>query len=81
MLGGVVRSERTHKSVNVTLSGTVERIVKDADQPEVAQVRIDKASPLYREIRIENALKDESGQTVKLKQGEHVTVNVEAVRN
>ena len=60
--------------------GVVEKIVKSPlpDEPDKAQIAVEGAEPLYREIRIENKLEDASGKQVKLKQGAHVTVTVEA---
>jgi hypothetical protein len=60
--------------------GIVEQIVKSPlpDEPEKAQIAVEGAEPLYREIRIENKLEDASGKQVKLKEGAHVTVTVEA---
>jgi hypothetical protein len=60
--------------------GVVEKIVKSPlpEEPDKAQITVEGAEPLYREIRIENKLEDASGKQVKLKQGAHVTVTVEA---
>ncbi len=65
---------------NVTLPGTVERIIKPSSpsEPEKAQISISGADDLYREIRIENSLIDENGDTVRLKKGAEVEVTVEA---
>ena len=66
---------------NITLPGTVERIIKPPDprEPEKAQINIQQgADPLYKEIRIENSLTDEEGNEVKLKKGATVEVTVEA---
>ena len=66
---------------NITLPGTVERIIKPPDprEPEKAQINIQQgADPLYKEIRIENSLTDEQGNEVKLKKGATVEVTVEA---
>ena len=64
---------------SVTLPGKVEKVIKPAtDQPEKAQIAIEGADPLYREIRIENTLKDADGQKVRLKQDDEVDVTVEA---
>ncbi len=64
---------------SVTLPGKVEKVIKlAADEPEKAQIAIEGADPLYREIRIENTLKDADGQKVRLKQDEEVDVTVEA---
>jgi hypothetical protein len=37
--------------------------------PETAEIAVDGADDLYREIRIENKLTDEDGNAVKLKEG------------
>ena len=65
---------------SVTLPGTVEKVIKPshAGVPEKAEIAIDGADDLYREIRIENKLTDESGNKVKLKKGDSVEVTVEA---
>ena len=44
----------------------------------MAEIAIEGADHLYREIRIENALEDEKGKAVKLKPGAQVEVTVEA---
>ena len=49
--------------------------------PEKAEIAVEGADHLYREIRIENTLTDADGQEVKLKQGAHVEVIVEANRS
>jgi hypothetical protein len=63
-----------------TLPGTVEKIIPPAfsHQPEKAQIAVDGAEDLYKEIRIENKLKDENGEEVRLKPGAEVEVTVEA---
>lgn len=43
-----------------------------------AEIGIDAADELYREIRIENTLTDNKGRQVELKQGARVDVMVEA---
>lgn len=66
---------------SVTLPGTVEKIIESpgAGEPEKAHINIDQgATPLYKEIRIENAFTDENGDEVKLKKGAKVEVTVEA---
>jgi hypothetical protein len=50
-------------------------------EPEKAQIAVEGADELSREIRIENTLEDEAGKRVKLKQGAHVLVTVEADTN
>jgi hypothetical protein len=65
---------------STTLPGIVEKIIKPltSEDPEKAQIAIEGADDLYREIRIENALTDENGDKVKLKNGAEVEVTVEA---
>jgi hypothetical protein len=63
-----------------TLAGTVEKIIPSPHPsvPERAQIAVEGADHLYREIRIENTLTDENGEEVKLKPGAEVDVIVEA---
>jgi hypothetical protein len=65
---------------STTLPGTVEKIIRSPDpsEPEKAQIAIEGAEHLYKEIRIENTLTDENGNKVRLKQGVEVEVTVEA---
>ena len=65
---------------SVSLPGTVEKIIKSPhrDVPEKAEIAVHGADELYKEIRIENTLTDESGNEVKLKEGVTVDVTVEA---
>jgi hypothetical protein len=50
----------------------------DRGQPEQAQIAVEGAEPLYREIRVENTLQDEAGNPVSLKQGAEVEVTIAA---
>jgi predicted DNA-binding antitoxin AbrB/MazE fold protein len=70
-------------NARTTKPGTVEKLIKpiDPSEPEKAQISIDGAEPLYKEIRIENKLIDEKGNEVKLKEGADVEVHVEADKN
>jgi hypothetical protein len=63
-----------------TMPGTVQKIIKSPhpDLPEKAEIAVEGADELYREIRIENTLTDEKGNEVKLKPGAQVEVTVEA---
>jgi len=65
---------------SVTLPGTVEKIIPPIapELPEKAQIRVDGAEHLYQEIRIENTLQDEAGNTVAVKKGAEVEVTIEA---
>jgi len=67
------------ETANVTLPGTVERVIKSPfpDQADKAQIAVDGADDLYREIRIENRLQNEKGEEVELKPGAEVDVTIE----
>jgi hypothetical protein len=62
------------------LRGTVEKIIKPVvpTEPEKAQIGIDQADDLYREIRVENVVTNEKGEKARLKPGAKVDVVVEA---
>ncbi len=62
------------------LRGTVQKVIKSpfAGAPEKAQIGVDEADDLYREIRIENVVTDENGEQAHLKPGAKVDVVVEA---
>jgi hypothetical protein len=66
------------KKAKAKKKGVVQKIIKQIDEPEKAEIRIDGADELYREVRIENKLEKDDGETVKLKQGAPVDVTVEA---
>ena len=68
------------KKLRTTKPGTVEKIIKSPfpQEPEKAEISVEGADHLYREIRIENTLEDEKGKRVKLKEGAQVDVTVEA---
>ena len=68
------------KRAKVKKHGVVEKIVKPVHPsiPEKAQIALEDADHLYREIRIENALETEDGQRVKLKEHAPVDVVIEA---
>lgn len=67
-------------NASVTLPGTVAKVIPPPIQsePEKAQILVEGADHLYREIRIENTLIDENGNEVRLKKGAQVEVTVEA---
>lgn len=62
--------------------GKVQKIIKPPfpGVPEKAEIAVEGADDLYREIRIENKLEDDKGKEVKLKPGADVDVVVEADR-
>ncbi len=62
------------------LRGTVEKVIKPLvpSEPEKAEIGIEEADDLYREIRVENVVTDENGEKASLKPGAKVDVVVEA---
>jgi hypothetical protein len=68
------------EKVAVTLPGTVEKIIPPIipGESEKAQISVEGAEELYKEIRVENTLQDASGNPVKLKKGADVEVTIEA---
>jgi len=72
--------EKVPEKVNVTLPGTVEKIIPAIGNqvPEKAQIQLEGADELYREIRIDNTLEDAEGNPVSLKRGVDVDVTIEA---
>jgi hypothetical protein len=72
--------DRPDEKAAVTLPGTVEKIIPPItpSQPERAQISVEGADDLYKEIRVENTLQDELGNEVALKKGAKVDVTIEA---
>jgi hypothetical protein len=64
--------------VTVTLAGTVEKIIHTPGMPDRAQISVEPADHLYREIRIENVLRTDQGEKVELKPGADVDVTIAA---
>ena len=62
------------------MKGTVQKIIKSPvpKEPEKAQIEIEEADQLYREIRVENLVTAEDGEKAQLRQGADVDVIVEA---
>jgi hypothetical protein len=68
------------EKASMTRPGTVQKIIQPAylGQPEKAEIAVHGADDLYKEIRVENALKDDDGEEVRLKKGAQVEVTIEA---
>lgn len=49
-----------------------------SNEPEKAQIAVEGADHLYRELRVPNKLTDEDGHAVKLKEGAEVEVKIES---
>ena len=62
------------------MRGTVQKVIKPAvpSEPEKAQINIEEADDLYREIRVENVVSNEKGDSAGLKEGAGVDLIVEA---
>ena len=71
---------RTREHPSTTTPGTVDKIIASPrpNQPEEAQIALDRADRPHRDFRIENSLTDENGDDVKLKKGARVEVTVTA---
>jgi hypothetical protein len=92
MVSGSVKGHATSKSENdkpeermsdtprMSLPGIVERIIKSPSPSEAdkAQITVDEGDHRFRDIRIDNTLKNESGDDVSLKLGAHVEITVMA---
>jgi hypothetical protein len=69
------------EKASTTLPGKVEKVIHPhpgSGEPEKAQIAVEGADHLYREIRVPNTLTDAQGQPVKLKEGAEVEVTIEA---
>jgi hypothetical protein len=61
------------------LRGTVENVVRHCGEPEKAQIEIQEADPLHRELRVENeAEPDGDGKKHPFEKGEDVDVTIES---
>jgi hypothetical protein len=75
-------TDRIPERPSVTMPGTVGKIIPSLGfrRPEKAQIAVDGADRLYRDLRIDNTLLDENGDDVKLKKGARVEVTVSTGR-
>lgn len=74
------REDHSGDKATVTLPGTVDKIIPAIvpHEPEKAQISVETAEHLYREIRVDNTLHDGQGNPVSLKKGAEVEVTIEA---
>jgi hypothetical protein len=71
----------SNEKASTVLPGKVEKVIPSHPQsgePEKAQIAVEGADHLYREIRVPNTLTDARGQKVKLQEGADVEVKIEA---
>jgi hypothetical protein len=75
----VAKSARILDPPSVRMPGTVEKIIAAVGdhRPEKAQIVIEGAEDLYREIWIDNTLQTKDGDSVSLKAGSKVEVTIE----
>jgi hypothetical protein len=79
--GGISLVSTEGSKASTTLPGKVEKVIRPhpgSGEPEKAQIAVEGADHLYREIRVPNTLTDAHGQKVKLKEGAEVEVKIEA---
>jgi hypothetical protein len=78
-----IRNPFMSEKASTTLPATVEKVIKPAfpNEPEKAQISVEGADHLYRELRIENTLVDDHGDAVRLKPGAEVEVTITAEPN
>jgi|ERR1700720_1827199 len=83
MSGRPQESEDAPEKPSVTLPGKVEKIIPGVvpTMPDKAQIAVEGAEDLYKEIRVENTLEDEDGKLVCLKPGAEVEVTIEAEKH
>jgi len=62
------------------MRGKVEKVVEPVypGQKEKAQIEVEDAEPLYRELRVDNEVVDENGHRSALEPGAKVDVIIEA---
>jgi hypothetical protein len=74
----VAKSGRILDPASVTMPGTVEKIIPalGSRRSEKAQIAMEGAEDLYREIRIDNTLQTEDGENVSLQVGSKVDVKI-----
>jgi len=75
------KSGANGKKASTKLPGKVQRLIKPhphSGEPEKAQIEVEGADHLYRELRVPNKLIDADGNTVKLEAGTEVEVKIEA---
>jgi hypothetical protein len=78
-IGGLMPNLTEPGKPTVTLTGTVGTIIPaNSVEGEKAQIAVEDAEHLYKELRVENGLKDEHGKEMALKPGAHVDVTTEA---
>ena len=62
------------------MRGRVAKVIpfQGPTDPEKAEIEVHEAEPLYREVRVENEVTDEDGNTARLRPGALVDIVIEA---
>ena len=73
-------SKEMSEKASVTLPGVVNKIIPAIfpEQSEMAQITVESDHHLYRDVRIENTLTDDTGGKVSLKVGSPVELTITA---
>ncbi len=74
-------SARNVKKASAKFPGKVQRVIKPhpaSGEPEKAQIAVEGADHLYRELRVPNQLTDDKGNQLKMEQGSEVEVKIES---
>ncbi len=69
------------RRASTKLPGIVEKVIKPhagSSEPEKAQIAVEGADHLYRELRVPNRLTDDEGNKVSLEVGTDVEVKIES---
>jgi hypothetical protein len=77
----VVSGKNGKKKASTKFPAKVEKVIKPvpgSGEPEKAQIAVEGADHLYRELRVPNKLVDGDGNKVTLKQGTEVEVKIES---
>jgi hypothetical protein len=76
-------TEDAPEKPSIALPGKVEKIIPGvvSTMPDKAQIAVEGADHLYKEIRVENTLQDANGKPVSLKPGAEVEVTIEAEKH
>jgi hypothetical protein len=78
---GITLVSSKKSKASTVLPGKVEKVIRphpSSGEPEKAQIGVEGADHLYREIRVPNNLTDAEGHKVRLEEGAEVEVKIEA---
>jgi len=70
------KPEQPPEEFSITLRGSVEKIITTSKGSVVAQITIEEADELYREIRVSNIFHDRDGKSVQIEEGTEVQIAI-----